>query len=121
MKKLVILSGMLIITSCSSQNHNLVKTDKKLEIAKVDSVDIYYILNFKNEGNTIVIGEIQYLSKCAPFKKYIFKDSIKTTPYLKEGKSKVFIGANEFYINDKKIKNSGEPVKYIDNCESFSD
>lgn len=108
-----------MLVSCASQNYNI--NDSKFKIAKTDSVDIYYIFNIDNEKQSIIIGEKEYLRSCLPFKKYIFKDSIKQTTDIKVGSRKVFIGANDFEINDKKVKNSGELVKYIDNCDSFSD
>jgi len=119
MKKLKILVIMLVMASCTSQNYGFSWFHKKLKIAEIDSVDIYYIYNIDNKKQSIIIGEKEHLRNCSSFKKYIIIDSIKTSLYLKEGKREVFIGANEFHINDKKIKNAGEPVKYIDNCRAF--
>ena len=118
MKRIISLLIICIITlSCQSKGI-LENTNRRIEVTQIDSVDIYYIFTLKN--NTIVLGEIEDLKPCYPFKKYLIRNSIKQTMYLKEETKKVSV-AYLGYINDKKIKNSGEPVKYIDSCEVFSD
>src|SRR5690606_4091841 len=104
-----IICILFLVHSCAGVNPIHRKT-KTLEINKIDSVDIYYIFSLNTKDSTIVLGEIDYLKPCFPFKKYLLKDSIKQTMNLKEGNKIVsvkYLG----YINDKKIKNTGELVK----------
>jgi len=119
MKKIIILYSLIFTLSCSSSNLNIVD-NKKIQVDKIDSVDIYYVFNTNHSNNSIIIGEKEYLRPCLPFPNYIISDSVKTTSILKDGNRKIFIGADGYTIDDIRIKKTGEPVKYIDNCESFS-
>lgn len=114
-----IICILFLVYSCAGINpiHRKINT---VEIIKIDSVDIYYIFTLNTKDSTIVLGEIDYLKPCFPFKKYLLKDSIKQTMNIKEG-SKIVSVKYLGYINDKKIKNTGELVKYIDSCDSFTD
>src|SRR5690554_2269402 len=109
-----------VIYSCNTVN-SIYKKKNVIEIVKIDSIDIYYIFNTNSKQNSIFIGEKEKLTKCLLFKKYLIKDSIKETPYLKDGGKKLYIGFHGFEIDDIIVKKTGELVKYINSCESFID
>lgn len=121
MVKIVMLLGILGMISCSTNTKYPANKNNKLEIIKIDSADIYYIFNIKDENNSIIIGKKDHLKQCIPFKKYIIKNGVSHSPSILIGNEKVYVGALEFEIDDKKVKNGGEPIKYINNCRSFTD
>lgn len=91
----------------------------KIEIVKIDSTDFHYVFSTNNKKNSLVIGEKEKFKECLSTKKYIIKDSIKETPILKEGNTNTYIGFFGFEAEGVMVKNAGELVKYIDNCEAL--
>jgi|GEM_PF-1569309 len=117
MRKLIYIISIISLISCSSSNITG-GLKQKLEIVKIDSIDSYYIFSLKTKDTIIVLGEVDHLRQCMPFKKYLVKNKIKQTMYLSDGGKEIpvkYIG----YIDDKRIKNSGIFVNFIDDCESF--
>ena len=123
-----LIGSALVFLICCSSNRNVsksadTKSGDKLEIVKFETTADFYVFTAKdsNDKNQIILAEKGRVDNCYPFKKFIIRDSIKTTYKLKAGSTYDFVGAMEFNINGIKVKESGELAKIIWNCDSFSD
>lgn len=119
LNRLIIYLLSALAHSCATQN-SISGNIRKIEIVKIDSTDIYYVFSTNNKKNPLIIGEKEKFAKCLLSEKYIIKDSIKETPYLKDGKRQLGIGFYGFELDGVPLKKAGELVKYIDDCKTFS-
>lgn len=121
MKNLFFLTLLITIIACATIKQN-VQLVKKLEIIRVDSTNDHFIFKTKNESDyeIIVLAEKDKVNDCQPFKKFIIEDSIHQTSTLKAGAREYLVGFYLSTINGIKIRNSGELVKIIWNCDCFT-
>jgi hypothetical protein len=123
MKKLFFLmpliAGLTITCSVSKRN---TRSTKKLEIVAIDYTRDHFVFKTKDETGTeiIVLAEKDSVEFCQPFKKFIILDSIHETSVLKSGSRKDIVGFYLSYIDGIKIRNKGELVKIIWNCNCFT-
>ena len=113
---------ILLTISCSVSKQN-VQSVKKLEIINTDSTSDHFVFKTKSEsGNeVIVLAEKDSVNDCRPFKKFIIADSVHQTSTLKAGSGKDLVGFYLSTIDGIKIRNEGELVKIIWNCNCFTD
>jgi hypothetical protein len=112
---------VIILSSCISTK-NILTIDKKLEIVKIDTAEHYFVFNTKNVTGSerIILAEKEKVKGCLPFKKYIIADSVYSVSILKLGSRNVYAGFYVSTISGVKIRNKGELIKVVNNCESFA-
>jgi len=115
----IILIAFLSISCIISKSG---RQSMKLEITQIDTTRDLYVFKTIGLGDAeiIVVAEKEKIADCEPFKRYILADSIHQTSTIKSGLTSDMIGFYLTYIDDIKIRNQGELVKIILNCNSFS-
>jgi len=121
MWKILTVCCLAIAFLCCATNRKAFSEQGRLEIVAVDSTNDFYVFKTRRSSDTvIVVAEKGNISMCRPFKRFIIEDSVHETAKLKSGSAYVWIGFNEFTINDIKVKKKGELAKTVTNCMSFT-
>jgi hypothetical protein len=122
MKSLFILILTINVLACVSSKNNI-HSVATLEIIKTDSIRDHFVFKTKSKSGKeiIVLAEKDSVNNCRPFKKFILSDSVHQTSELKSGSKKDLVGFYLSTIDGIKIRDEGELVKIIWNCNCFTD
>jgi hypothetical protein len=111
----------IMIAACTTHKNNT-RSEQRLEIIRIDSLNDYFVFKTKSKINNeiIVLGEKDRMRDCEPFKRYILSDSIHEVSAIKDGSHKEILGSYLSQIDGIKIRDSGAFVKVIWNCNCFT-
>ena len=120
MKNIYILLTFLLLVNCSTMVKSQ-QSKNNLKIISSSFIKDYVVFNTQDfhKNDVIVLANKNDIRDCISSKNFIILDSIYEVTSIKIGSKRDIVGYKLSEIDGVKIRNEGELVKIIKNCNSL--